>query len=153
MSFRISRLPFCSALCPPWLPAIDCIKARPCPSGTDCIQLKRGSRRPAGEERTLLRHPFPQHLLSGTQINYLQPSLQVSAPGRWSAPVATFSTPGQQLPALALLVIITAEVPHHLLKSCPQGCPFIKLSPNDFLFRVSLTLAEATDDTGSSDQV
>lgn len=59
--------------------------------------------------------PFPQHLLSGTQINYLQPSPQVSAPGRWPAPIATFSIPGQQLPALALLVVITAEVPHHLL--------------------------------------
>lgn len=115
MSFHISRLPFCSALCPPWLPATDCIKARPCPSGTDCIQLERGSRRPAGEERTQLMPPFPQHLLSGTQINYLQPSPQVSAPGRWPAPIATFSIPGQQLPALALLVVITAEVPHHLL--------------------------------------
>ena len=77
VSFHISRLPFCSALCPPWLPATDCIKARPCPSGTDCIQLERGSRRPAGEERTQLMPPFPQHLLSGTQINYLQPSFFV----------------------------------------------------------------------------
>lgn len=151
MSFRISHLPFCFALCPPWLPAIDCIKARPCPSGTDCIQLKRGSRRPAGEERTQLRHPFPQHLLSGTQINYLQPSPQVS--WKVACSYSHFLHTWQQLPALALPVVITAEVPHHLLKCCPHRCPFTKLSPNDFLFRVSLSLAEATDDTGSSDQV
>lgn len=83
-SFRNSCLPFCSAVCPPWLPDTDRINAPPCPSGTGWIQLTRGTRTPAGEKRMQLRHPFPQYLLSGTQIIFSPPVRSQLLEGDWS---------------------------------------------------------------------
>ena len=54
---------------------VDCINGLSCPSGSDWIQLKRGtSRRLVSERRMQLRHLFLQYLLAGTHASYLQPS-------------------------------------------------------------------------------